>query len=404
MSRASRLGRGTEQLLAWLRLSAVALLVAQGAVGATVSRPLFVAVSVLAVAYACATIARAHAGVGGSFPTLTLLLDVALFVGLAGLLEPGTPDARWAYLVVPVLAAFSLETGLTLAAGGAALTGFLVRALAEIPGDEVILHSLLLLWLSLASAILGGELARRALQVDRLAATGVGLVEDALLAEERQRRVLAGTLHDNAIQNVLSARLELEEAADAVQHPALARAQGALAAALVDLRRAIFGLHPDVADQMGLEAALRAAAEETAAAAGFEVELEVRYRGGHPHERLLLPAARELLRNVGRHASASRVTVQLVETADRLVLEVVDDGHGFDAGILAGRLAAGHMGLATQHARLATIGGTLKIDSRRGTGTRARIELPVARADRMSNGMTRASSSRGSGSARSSAA
>jgi len=392
------------QRLAWLRLSALALLVAQGAVGTTVSRPLFVAVSALAVVYACATVAWSYAGGGGrSFPMLTLLVDVALFVGLAGLLEPGSPDARWAYLVVPVLAAFSFATGLTLAAGGAALTGFLVRSLDELPGDEMILHSLLLVWLSLAAAILGRQLQQRAFQVDRLAAAGAALVEDALLAEERQRRVLADMLHDSAIQNVLSARLELEQATDAVEHPALGRAQGALAAALVDLRRAIFGLHPAVADQMGLEASLRAAAEEAAVEGGFELELDMSYRGGHPHERLLLPAARELLRNAARHASASRVSVRLVESADRLTLEVVDDGHGFDAGILAERLAAGHMGLATQHARLAAAGGALEIDSRRGAGTRARVELPAG-ADRMSKRMTGASSSRGSGSARSSAA
>src|SRR5262249_57613351 len=90
------------------------------------------------------------------------------------------------------------------------------------------------------------------------------LTPESLTAGERERQALAEGLHDHAIQNLLSARLELEEVEDDLAHPALRRADAALAETIRDLREAVFELHPYVLEQAGLEAALRSVAGRAA--------------------------------------------------------------------------------------------------------------------------------------------
>ena len=75
------------------------------------------------------------------------------------------------------------------------------------------------------------------------------LLADALEAEQRERKALAEALHDHAIQNLLSARHELEEAGEARSHPALDRADAALAETVGQLRDAVFDLHPYVLER-----------------------------------------------------------------------------------------------------------------------------------------------------------
>ena len=93
------------------------------------------------------------------------------------------------------------------------------------------------------------------------------MIAEALSAGERERRALAEGLHDQAIQNLLSARHDLEEVAESGTldaHEALARADAAVEATIAELREAVFELHPYVLEQSGLEAALRAAGQRAA--------------------------------------------------------------------------------------------------------------------------------------------
>src|SRR5207248_2733633 len=139
------------------------------------------------------------------------------------------------------------------------------------------------------------------------------LLAQALAAETRERRALAEGLHDGAIQSLLAARHDLEEAA--VRAPgadALERADGALLDVVRQLRSAIFELHPHVLEEAGLEAAVRQVAETAARRGDFALTLEldsVPHRG--ERDRLLFSVARELLSNVVRHADSSKVIVTL---------------------------------------------------------------------------------------------
>jgi two-component system NarL family sensor kinase len=92
---------------------------------------------------------------------------------------------------------------------------------------------------------------------------------------------------------------------------------------------------------------------------------------------LLYRAARELLANARKHARASTVRVRLARAADAITLSVVADGTGFDPAILRRCVAEGHIGLASLAVRIDAMGGSMKLTSRIGGGTRASVTTPV---------------------------
>ena len=96
------------------------------------------------------------------------------------------------------------------------------------------------------------------------------------------------------------------------------------------------------------------------------------------HDQLLLSVARELLINVVKHADATRVGLSVSRHQDAVVLQIVDDGRGFDLARRAEAVAPGHVGLASSVERVESLGGRLEIESAPGHGTRVRAELPLA--------------------------
>jgi signal transduction histidine kinase len=83
-------------------------------------------------------------------------------------------------------------------------------------------------------------------------------------------------------------------------------------------------------------------------------------------------ALREILHNIAKHAQAKTVTVQLVGDADRMALEVSDDGVGFDTSRPVGREADGHFGLRGLRERAEQVGGSVEISSEKGKGATVR--------------------------------
>jgi two-component system NarL family sensor kinase len=241
----------------------------------------------------------------------------------------------------------------------------------------IVVHTGYLLWIGAAAVLLSTLLWRRTRRIVELAAVRRRLLADVLSAEERERRSLAEGLHDSAIQNLLSSKHDLEEAAAASPHPSLARAEEALNATVGELRETIFELHPYVLEQAGLEAALRSVAARLARRGGFQLHFELAYDGRHPRDDLLLGVARELLVNAAEHADASNVTISLHSNNGFVELSVADDGIGFDPGLIPERLAEGHIGLASQRLRLESASGSLDVASTPGRGTVARARLPA---------------------------
>jgi two-component system NarL family sensor kinase len=373
-----------ERVVAWLRLPAIALLaLGQGLTHPNPQGTAFLIALAAFSAWSAGVLAWVYLRpVGPRLPLVSTGIDIAAISLLAALSGGAFSHARLGFFIVPVTVAFRFRPAITalatvVATGAYVLQAFVHPAAGQPEATRFILTQAgFLLWVGLACVLLSDQLARRTDAVVQLAESRTRLLTDALSAEQRERKALAEALHDQAIQNLLSARHEIEEAGEAFTHPALARADTALADTVGELRSAVFELHPYVLDEAGLEAALRSVAQQAAGRGGFDLQLDLRYAGRNEQDQLIFSAARELLANAAQHSEARRVTVQLTEVDGVVVLVVEDDGRGFPPERLTDRLADGHVGLASQRVRVEAAGGTMDVASRPREGTRVEIRLP----------------------------
>jgi two-component system NarL family sensor kinase len=374
----------SERVVAWLRLPAIALIaLGQGLAHPNPETTWFLVMLAVFSAWSAGVLAWVYLRPAGEKLALAATaVDIAAISVLAVLSGGAFSHARLAFFLVPVAVAFRLRPSITFAAVVVTTAAYVIQASAHPAAGQpeaarfILTQAGYLAWVGVACVILSMLLARRTELVARLAADRSRLLSDALAAEERERKALAEALHDHAIQNLLSARHELEEAGETLSHPALDRADAALAETVGQLREAVFDLHPYVLEEGGLEAALRSIGRQAASRAHLALKLDLHYPARHPQEQLVFSAARELLANVVRHAQATEVTLRLVEADGELELGVDDNGRGFPIGQLAERLADGHIGLATQRVRVEAAGGRMDVVSTPAAGTRVVIRLP----------------------------
>jgi two-component system NarL family sensor kinase len=373
-----------ERAVAWLRLPAIGLI----AMGASLDHPDpdrlgFLVTLALFSAWSVGVLAYVHLREAGErFALVATAIDIAA-IGMLAVLSGGAySHARLAFFLVPVAVAFRFRPSITALAVVVTTATYVIQAAAHPAASQpdavrfIATQAGFLAWVGVACVMLSRLLERRTELASRLVADRARLLTDALEAEQRERKALAESLHDNAIQNLLSARHELEEAAETVTHPALARADDALVAAAGQLREAVFDLHPYVLEAAGLKAALRSIANEAAARGRLRLRLDLQCPDRHDGDQLVFSAARELLSNVVRHADASGVAVRLAEANGDLVLVVEDDGRGFPPGLPDERLADGHIGLAAQRVRIESAGGRMELFSAPGDGTRVEVRVP----------------------------
>ena len=375
-----------ERFVAWLRLPAIALI----ALGEGLQHPnphatgFDIGLAVFS-AWSAAILAAVYLRpVGHRFALAATGVDIVAISVLALLSGGAYSQARLAFFLVPVAVAFRYRPQITAAAVFVTTAAYVIEAVAhpahKLPDAPrfILTNAGYLAWVGVGCVILSMLLGRRNAAAGMFAEERSRLLADALAAEQRERKALAESLHDEALQNLLSARHELQEAGEALPpSDALDRADAALSETVSQLRQAVFELHPYVLEEVGLEAAIRSLAQQTATHAKLGLHLELRYPERHPQEQLVFSAARELLSNVARHADATEVSVELDEVDHRLRLVVQDDGCGFPPERLPEQLANGHVGLASQRVRVESAGGTLTVDSHPGEGTRAEIRLPT---------------------------
>jgi signal transduction histidine kinase len=145
-------------------------------------------------------------------------------------------------------------------------------------------------------------------------------------------------------------------------------------AGLAEMRALIFELRPESLEREGLVAALSKQVESVRARHRIDVEAAL---GDEPDVSLqvkeaLYRIAQEALNNIVKHARATRIRLRLESTERAIVLEVRDDGQGFDPN----GSFPGHLGLRSMRERAATIGGNVDVESGTGQGTRVRAEAP----------------------------
>jgi signal transduction histidine kinase len=191
-------------------------------------------------------------------------------------------------------------------------------------------------------------------------------------AGRRERRRLERDLHDGAQQRLIgvSMRLGILESrlgADPPMRRAVSEAKQEVATSLSELRDIARGLYPAVLSGHGLAVALDSVAAQAPVPVRLRIGLE--RRPPEPIEVAAYYVVCESLTNIGRHAHAAGACVDLSREGDTLVVEIADEGVG---GADTER-GTGLRGLAD---RVESLGGTLRVWSPVGGGTRVRAELP----------------------------
>ena len=373
-----------ERRVACLRIAAIVLIVATEQLPHPhPERAAFDVAAAVAFAYAAAMLAYAFLGSPSRRASLaSTAADVLAITALAYLSGGAYSDARLAYFVIPIAVAFRFGWRPTLLSTAVVVLAYDIQAAShptihvKDAAEFIAIQTGYLLWIGVAATLFSGLLSARTRRLAELARGRRQLLAEVMSAEERERRELAEELHDHAIQNLLTARQDLEDAAKSPSRPVLDHARGALTETVADLRSAIAELHPQVRHQAGLEPALRAAAERASRRGNFDVDFHLDYPERHPDEGVLLGAAREFLTNAAKHAHASTVTVSLVDEGDSTVLRVADDGAGFDPATVDQYVAAAHIGLLSQRERIEASGGSLELRSAPGAGTVLIVRLP----------------------------
>lgn len=198
------------------------------------------------------------------------------------------------------------------------------------------------------------------------------------IAAERNR--LALDLHDAVSQKLFGLVLSAEAVGTLLERdPAAARSQVSklqvlAQEALGELRSLVFELRPPDLETDGLGGALRKHVELLQRLGLREIELVVddELPPDPARDREILRIAQEALQNALKHAQASHVSVKLHANDGRLVLEIEDDGIGFD--VTAEEIRSRRLGLTSMEERAQRLGARLELTSAPGAGTTVRLE------------------------------
>jgi PAS domain S-box-containing protein len=222
------------------------------------------------------------------------------------------------------------------------------------------------------------------------AATGVATarsmaeerLQNTIDAAEQERGRWARELHDETLQSLAVLRMRLasalrEESPDEL-HDTGQEAVQQIDDEIVKLRRLITELRPASLDTIGLEAALDALAQQHQEAGDiaidcdFELTREPDERPAALLETAVYRLVQEALNNVSKHSMADQAELVVRESAGHIEIEISDDGVGFEPN-----LVREGFGLVGMRERASLLGGTLRIDSTRGSGTKVWAEIPL---------------------------
>jgi signal transduction histidine kinase len=204
-------------------------------------------------------------------------------------------------------------------------------------------------------------------------------------AQEAERARLAQEVHDGPAQALANAIFQVEYIERVVDRdPEMARNElrflrELLRRELGDVRGFITQLRPPVLAELGLEGAMRDAIEHMRALTGLTIVADIQVpleQLGETEQTVVLRVVQEALQNVRKHASASQVIVSGRAEATEWVLEISDDGRGFEAATVAAR-GRRNFGLQFMRERAELIGARLDVRSGPDGGTVVRLAIPM---------------------------
>jgi signal transduction histidine kinase len=207
------------------------------------------------------------------------------------------------------------------------------------------------------------------------------LLKNMTAVVERERKRIVTELHDDALQKLTAAELQLARlgADPTADVDALARVRTLLEDTEHALRRLVFDVRPPALESPdGLAQSIR---DRLAMLGGtgvqYELEIDLPTELSTDDRAMIFREIAEAIGNVERHAKATRVKVSLTRSDGGVLGVIQDDGQGFD--VAARTNLPGHLGLLALRERALMAGGRYKIESKPGTGTRIEFWIPIQR-------------------------
>ncbi|MBI2853810.1 MAG: HAMP domain-containing protein [Chloroflexi bacterium] len=211
------------------------------------------------------------------------------------------------------------------------------------------------------------------------------LLRKVITAQEEERKRLARDLHDDTSQTLAALVMALDTYRDSLPQELeqfgmkVDDIRNAAKRSLDSIRRIILDLRPSILDDLGLAPALRWYAETRLGQNGVKVHVET----NDPERRLpgtvetaLFRIVQEAVTNIARHAEADSAAISVDFQDDAVVVEVEDDGKGFDTSQAEGKPIR-TFGLQGMRERVSLLGGRLDVESQPGSGTRIFIWIPI---------------------------
>ena len=259
------------------------------------------------------------------------------------------------------------------------LTGELGRHQQELSKLELSVRSMENAWLFLerGDASLVAEVADAGLATD--------MQMRIVQAQEAERSRLAQEVHDGPAQALSNAIFQVEYIERVITEDVrvasseLRFLRELLRRELGDVRTFITQLRPPLLDELGLDGSIMDAVESMAALTGATVQTDLRAPGSRltpTQQTAVLRIVQEALQNVRKHAGSSHTAVSTRLESSGWVLEVSDDGRGFDPAAVAAR-GRRNFGLQFMRERAELIGAKFEVRSRPGGGTVVGLSIPV---------------------------
>ncbi len=203
-------------------------------------------------------------------------------------------------------------------------------------------------------------------------------------AEEQERRRIAENLHDSLGQTLSIAFMNLSslvnENLSPDIHEKILETSDIIHKAITETRTLTYDLSPPILYELGLVPAIKWQLDQIKAASNIKSEVtDINSNGSLSKdiEVVLYRIVKELLSNIVKHSEANFVSVEAFTENQDYFLVVKDNGKGFDYQPKINVSRKGGFGLLSIKERLASFGGKLEIDSKKGKGTKAIISIPI---------------------------
>ncbi len=263
-----------------------------------------------------------------------------------------------------------------------------ILALGRKQSDSLYSHEDIELVMSMASqasiiienARMFDSLKRQQRQVEQLLA-------QAVLAQEEERQRISVDLHDSVAQWLVAASYGAQTCMQTLSgdgsnmaRSELTDVENTINKSLKELRRVVIGLRPPALDELGLTHALQQSlAELKADGLDYKFSEEgMPFRLPSSMEIAVYRIVQEALSNIRKHANASEVKLRLQFQEDKIMVEVRDNGQGFDISqTLDSAISVGRVGLLGMKQRAEMLGGDIRIKSGKEVGTTITLTLPI---------------------------